>query len=51
MKEIGQSISDEELHDMITMFDVNGDGCIDKEEFKTILKVYDPRNTSDDDDV
>lgn len=49
VKQVGENISDEELQDMITMFDVNGDGCIDKEEFRSIFKVYDPHSSCDDD--
>ena len=41
-REIGENIPDDELQDMIDMFDRNGDGCVDKSEFKSILQVYDP---------
>jgi centrin-3 len=50
VKEVGENISDDELHDMIAMFDKNGDGFIDKDEFKAVLKDYDPDRVSDDDE-
>jgi centrin-3 len=50
VREVGESIGDEELHDMIAMFDKNGDGFIDKIEFTAVLKEYDPDRDSDEDD-
>ncbi|KAI0985112.1 hypothetical protein GJ496_001066 [Pomphorhynchus laevis] len=37
-RELGQSISEEEMQSMIEQFDLNGDGLIDIDEFKAIMK-------------
>ncbi|RWS23854.1 caltractin-like isoform X2 [Leptotrombidium deliense] len=37
-KELGETISDEELREMIEEADRDGDGCVDKDEFLRIMK-------------
>lgn len=37
-KELGENLSDEELKEMISEADVNGDGQVDQDEFLRIMK-------------
>jgi Ca2+-binding EF-hand superfamily protein len=42
VKSVGEDLKDECLADMIEMFDKDGDGAINMEEFRKIMKEYDP---------
>lgn len=49
MRDLGESVPEEELQDMIGMFDRDGDGTLDVAEFRTILRAYDPADDGLDD--
>ena len=43
----GEALSDDDLADMIDMFDANGDGVIDRQEFARIMREADPFDEDD----
>lgn len=43
----GEPLADEDLADMIDMFDANGDGVIDRDEFARIMREPDPFDVDD----
>jgi Ca2+-binding EF-hand superfamily protein len=50
VRELGDVISEDEMHDMIKVFDKDNDGLITKDDFRRILKVYNPDRADEDSD-